>query len=188
MNVPRFFQSVAVLLLLASCEQKALLAHKVPGYGPNAKACALLPIPQLEALYHGKAGTPRGFDQSGGSICNVSIAGRVANVQFAAPGDEGALHTIQEGFALISEMAADNKDKAKFETKNYGKVGCLKSELSPAALGQDAPTGQKPAYGVGCFMVEGGYLNLTLSSDDALQISFDTVKQLLEKVAAHRKN
>lgn len=189
MNVLRLLLSVAVLLLLvASFEQQTLHAQqKIPGYGPNAKACALLPIPELEAFYHGKAGTPRGFDESGGSICEVWIAGHISKVQFAPPGDEGAPHSIREGFALIPEIAAANKGKAKFETKDYGKVGCLKLELSPTALGADAPKGQKLAYAVNCFQVEGGFLNLTLSSDDPAQISFDTAKQFLEKAAARRK-
>jgi hypothetical protein len=189
MNLLRFLQSIAVFFLIAaSCEKTALLAQKIPGYGPNAKACALLPISDLETLYRGKADTPHGFDdESGGSICSVSIAGALAKVQTAAPGDPGAPHSVQEAFALIPMISQDNKGKTKFETKDYGKVGCVKLELAAAALG-DLAKGQKSANAVSCFLVEKSYLNLTLGSTDAQQMNFDTVKQLLEKTAARRKN
>lgn len=190
MRVLPFLQAIAiVVLVIASCRKQALFAQEMPGYGPNAKACAVLPISELEILYRGKAETPRGFDDdSGGSICSVRLAGYEAKAQTAPPGDPGAPHTIQEGFALIPLISADHEGNAKFETRDYGKIGCLKLELSAPLLAGQPPKGQKPVQAVSCFLVGGGYLNLSLGSDDTLQITFDRVKRLLEKAAARRKS
>ena len=37
-----------------------------------------------------------------------------------------------------------------------------------------------------CFLVEGGYLNLSVAGENAKQVGFERVKALLEKAAARR--
>jgi hypothetical protein len=44
----------------------------------------------------------------------------------------------------------------------------------------------KPLLTTSCFLVEGGYLNLSVSSENPKQVGFDVVKPLLEKAAAKR--
>lgn len=187
MRLLPFLREIAIfVLVIAWSEKQASLAQQVPGYSPKAKACVVLPVSDLETLYHARADTPRGFDDDfGGSICRVKLGGYEAKAQTAPPGDPGAPHTIQEGFALIPLVSVDNYGKAKLETKDYGKIGCLKLEFSAALQPRKEP---KPVAAVSCFLVGGGYLNLSLGCDDTLPITFDTVKQLLEKAAARRKS
>ena len=57
-----------------------------------------------------------------------------------------------------------------------GEVVCVHSTLT---LGSD-----KPVHSTGCFQVAGGYLHLTLTSEDG---SNEHVKDLLQKALARRK-
>ena len=56
-----------------------------PYYGPNAKACKLMPTPDLEASYGGKVTNPHGTDGDS-SICTVNIGGLAVKLQSAPPG------------------------------------------------------------------------------------------------------
>ena len=44
----------------------------------------------------------------------------------------------------------------------------------------------KPLLTTSCFLVEGGYLNLSVASENPKQVRFDLVRELLEKAAAQR--
>jgi hypothetical protein len=44
----------------------------------------------------------------------------------------------------------------------------------------------RPLLTTSCFLVEGGYLNMSVSGENAKQVRFDVVKALLEKAAARR--
>jgi hypothetical protein len=44
----------------------------------------------------------------------------------------------------------------------------------------------RPLFTTSCFLVEGGYLNMSVSSANSRQVGFERVKALLEKAATKR--
>jgi hypothetical protein len=69
------------------------------------------------------------------------------------------------------------------ETKDFGDAGCYSTiTKSPGAAVGDAP----PVNSTVCFLVNGGYLNLTVASPDKSKTTLDGVRSLLQKTAARR--
>ena len=134
----------------------------------NAKVCSYLPIAELETHYGAKAAAVRGTDGAMMSRCSVALpdpkhsAGVISN----APGP--AL-SIDQRLAIVKKMVS--------ETKNLGTVGCFSEQLD---MGEKVPS-------TTCFLDGGHYLSLQLISDNPKHLSFESVKQLLEKAASRRK-
>jgi hypothetical protein len=155
-------------------------AQGVPGLSPDAKACALLPMADLEAAFGRKASAPRGNDDGPNSVCRVTVGDVAAALQIAAPGTPGAPHSIQEGFLGLRAMAGKEVD---IQTKEYGRIGCGMVQIT-SRLGSAQPV--KTRYSTACFLVDGGYLALSIGGEDPKRLSFDVIKQLTEKAAARR--
>jgi hypothetical protein len=151
--------------------------------GPGAKVCGLLPIPELETLYHAKAGALAGTDASSLSTCTVTIAGQAVKVASARPGTAGLPATIEAGLAASAAMTASGKSGITQESKDYGDVGCRRTTMTQDLDKKPLP---KPMHSTSCFQITGGYLILTLVSDKASIVTDDHVKTLLAKAAARR--
>ena len=80
-------------------------------------------------------------------------------------------------------MLGEAKQAPETNTKDFGKVGCLSMKMTK---GFDGKPLAKPLLTTSCFLVEGGYLNLSVTSENPKQVGFDVVKPLLEKAAAKR--
>ena len=80
-------------------------------------------------------------------------------------------------------MLGAAKQSAANNTKDYGDVGCLAMKMTK---GFDAKALAKPLLTTSCFLVAGGYLNLSVSGENSKQVGFEQVKALLEKAAARR--
>lgn len=160
------------------------------GQGPTAgnavaKACGLLPVPDIEALYKAKVSTaPRGTDGSALSICTVTIAGQAVKVSSSPPGTAGVPSSVQQGLAAMQGITSSSKDGPKPEAKDYGDVGCARITTT---TGFDKKPLAKPIYSTSCFQVTGGYLILTIVSDDPTIATDEHVKALLANSAARRK-
>lgn len=165
----------------------ALTLAAAPSYcqsSQNPKVCGLLPIPELEAHFGGKATKPRGSDGQALSQCTVTINGRLVKIQSAPPGTPGLPTTVQQGLKAIDAIATDAKLGGKSvptESRDFGSVGCGTQTLTGLQ-------GMKSSfYSTTCFRFQGGYLSLILASEDSRQVSFEVVKDFLEKAAARRK-
>jgi hypothetical protein len=148
------------------------------GLNPKAPACGLLPIADLEAQFGAKAIVPGGIELMGNSTCKANLARTAVQLQAAPPGDKGVPTSIQMGLAGATMMLSDADSKGKQgwskpETRDFGSVGCMKIAM--------------PIPSTTCFLLQGGYLNLSISSEDGKDVSFAVVKDLLEKAAARRK-
>jgi hypothetical protein len=161
-------------------------------FTPNAKACSLLPIADLEAHFGGKATPPRGVTGvSAGSTCSVHIKSQhfehVIKIQSEPPGTPGLPRTIKEGLAgarmLLEDAKAHNSAVVLLEEKDFGSIGCYSAKVS---LGQFASKSGAWGYGTTCFLVQGGYLQIDVSSDNPKDISLEVVKGFLEKAASRR--
>ncbi len=141
-----------------------------------------MPTSELEATYGAKVTNPHGIDGEP-SICTVNIKGLAVKVQSAAPGAAGLPTSIQQGLLGARLMLTEAKQSPRKNTKDFGKVGCLRMKIK---AGFDGKPLAKPLLSTSCFMVEGGYLNLSVASENSKQIRFDLVKTLLEKAAARR--
>jgi hypothetical protein len=149
-----------------------LLLVAAPSRGQTAKVCALFPTAELEQHFGAKAGAPRGHDAATVSMCGVDVPDQQhgANVM---TNSSGVSLTVDQRLAAVK---ATSEGKTA-QVKNFGSVGCFTSELD---LGDTKlPTAT-------CFLDKGGYISLTLRSDNAKQVSFKDVKALLEKAAARR--
>jgi hypothetical protein len=151
---------------------------------PNAKACSLLPIADLEAHFGGKATPPRGVTGvSAGSTCSVRINSHHIKIQSEPPGTPGLPRTIKEGLPGARMMAEDAKAMVLLEGKDFGSIGCYSAKVS---LGQFASKSGAWGYDTTCFLVQGGFLALDVTSEDPKDISLEVVKGFLEKAASRR--
>ena len=67
--------ALLILTLAVGAGPRSVVAQTSSSYGPEAKACTLMPTPELEASFGGKVTNPHGTDSAGGSICTVNIGG-----------------------------------------------------------------------------------------------------------------
>ncbi len=186
----------AILAAIVVVSGPCLLAAQANSTsGTVAKACQLMPTSELEAAYGGKVTNPHGFDGDS-SVCTVNIGGLAIKLQSAPPGADGVPASIQQALvgarlmsgATQSPVAPARRRRYKnqssqVETKDFGKVGCLSMKMT---RGFDGKPLAKPLFTASCFLVEGGYLNLSVAGENSKQVRFDAVKGLLEKAAARR--
>jgi hypothetical protein len=141
-----------------------------------------MPTPDLEAAYGGKATNPHGVDGES-SVCTVNIGGLAIKLQSAPPGTNGVPASIQQGLVGARMMLGQARQSPQTNTKDFGKVGCLSMKMTK---GFDGKPLVKPLLTASCFLVEGGYLNMSVAGENPKQVGFDVVKGLLEKAAARR--
>ena len=140
------------------------------------KACALLPLAELEALFKAKSTPPRGYDMPAMGMCGANFPDvrHVASVNSMPPGPVDDSVTVEQRFTMARHgMPRD----ARWETKVFESVGCFKSEQH---------VGDTPLPVVSCFQSAGGYLAVAVASDDPQQASYDVVRDLLMKSMAKR--
>jgi hypothetical protein len=159
-----------------------LVAQASPTSGADAKACQLMPKSELETAYGGKVTNPHGFDGDS-SVCTVNIRGLAIKLQSAAPGTAGVPTSIQQGLMGARLMLGEARQSPETNTRDFGKVGCMSMKMTK---GFDGKALAKPLLTTSCFLVEGGYLNMSVASENAKQVGSDQVKALLEKAAARR--
>ena len=150
--------------------------------GADAKACQLMPTLELETAYGSKPTNPHGFDGNS-SVCTVNIGGLAIKLQSAPPGAAGVPTSIRQGLAGARMMLGAAKQSAATNTKDYGEVGCLSLKMTKGFEGKPLT---KPLLTTSCFLVEGGYLNMSVAGENPKQVRFDLIKGLLEKAAARR--
>jgi hypothetical protein len=160
----------------------SLTAQTSSYYGPNAKACQLMPTSDLEASFGGRVTNPHGFDGDS-SVCTVNIGGLAIKLQSAPPGTAGVPTSIQQGLAGARLMLGEARQSPETNTKDYGKVGCLSMKMTK---GFDGKPLAKPLLTTSCFLVEGGYLNMSVAGENPKQVGFEAIKALVEKAAALR--
>ena len=154
-----------------------LLACAGSSYGQStssAKACALLPIAELEAHFGGKVASIRGSDTSTVSVCAADIPDHLHGADLISKPPGPVVLTVEQRIAAMKSML----EKRGSEVKNFGSVGCFTDHV-------DINTTKLPV--ATCFLEKNGYLSLQLRSTDPGQLGFDAVKQLLEEAAARRK-
>ena len=153
-----------------------------PTSGAEAKACQLMPTSELEAAYGGKPTNPHGFDGDS-SVCTVNIGGLAIKLQSAPRGTAGVPTSIRQGLAGARLMLGEARQSPQTNTKDYGEVGCLSMKMTKEFDGKPLV---KPLLTTSCFLVEGGYLNMSVAGENPKQVRFDVIKGLLEKAAARR--
>ncbi len=180
-------QETATAVILAAtfavvAGPRSMTAQTSPTSDAEPKACQLMPTSELEAAYGGKPTNPHGFDGDS-SVCTVNIRGLAIKLQSAAPGTTGLPTSIRQGLVGARMMLGAAKQSSATNTKDYGDVGCLGMKMT---RGFDAKPLARPLLTTSCFLVKGGYLNLSVSGENAKQVGFERVKALLEKAAARR--
>lgn len=175
-------KSAVPALLAITLAFVSLSAQTSSSDGADAKACKLMPTSELEASYAGKATNPHGFDGES-SICTVNIGGLAIKLQSAPPGTAGVPTTIRQGLMGARLMLGEAKQSPETNTRDFGKVGCLSMKMTK---GFDGKPLARPLLTTSCFLVDGGYLNMSVASENPKQVGFDRVKPLLEKAAAKR--
>jgi hypothetical protein len=160
----------------------SLPAQTSPTSGADAKACQLMPTSELEAAYGGKVTNPHGSDGES-SVCTVNIGGLAIKLQSAPSGTSGVPASIQQGLVGARLMLGVARQSPETKTKDFGKVGCLTMKMTK---GFDGKPLAKPLLTASCFLVDGGYLNMSIAGENPKQVRFDLVKALLEKAAARR--
>jgi hypothetical protein len=171
----------AVLLAGLACFA-APAAQASQNYGSEAKACKLMPTPELEAAFGGKVKNPHGADGES-SVCTVNIGGLAIKLQSSPPGASGVPASIQQGLVGFRMMLAEAGQSPETNTRDFGDVGCMSLKMTK---GFDGKRLAKPLFTASCFLVEGGYLNMSVAGENRKQIGFDVLRSLLEKAAARR--
>jgi hypothetical protein len=163
-------------ILNAVALSSGLLAWPAPSYGQTgstSKACQLLPAAELEAHFGAKASPVRGSDTSSVSTCAVDIPDRQHGADLILRPAAAPL-TVEQRLAGLGP----HLERQGSQIKTFGNVGCFTDKLD---LG---PTKLSVAT---CFLDNGGYLSLSLRSEDPKQATLEAAKELLEKAAAKRK-
>jgi hypothetical protein len=153
-----------------------------PISGAEAKACQLMPTADLETTYGGKVTNPHGVDGES-SVCTANIRGIAVKLQSALPGTIGVPTSVQQALVGARMMLGAAKQSPGTETEDFGRIGCLSLKITK---GFDGKPLAKPLRTASCFLVEGGYLNMSVASENPKQVKLDLVKGLLEKAAARR--
>ncbi len=176
--------AITILVVnLAWLGNPCLLSAQTPSNSEaQTKACQLIPTTELEAAYGGKVTNPHGVDGAS-SICTANMGGIAIKLQSAAPRTPGVPTSISQGLAGARMMLGQAKQKPENNTRDFGNVGCMSMKMTRGFDGK--PLGKR-LFTTSCFLVEGGYLNLTVAGDNAKQVGFDRVKLLLEKAATRR--
>jgi hypothetical protein len=132
----------------------------------------------LEAHFGGKSVGVKGMDMTGNSLCAYRFidARHQAMLEVHPPNPAEDSVTPQQRIDYDAQML--NKGKAP-ESRIFGAVGCYKSTLKQGV--------DRPLPSTVCFQSKGGYIGLTISSDDARQTTYPAVKALFDKVVARRK-
>jgi hypothetical protein len=165
----------APLFLLCVSWMGPIRAQGFPQPSPNAKACAYLPVAELEAHFGTKAQNLQGIDQSTRNTCTARFPDpfHVVSIESHPSAAADLAMTAAHRLAVVKEAMK----KEMVDTKDFGTVGCLKSTVD---LG-------KPVRNTTCFLANAPYLALTLQSVEPAQVSYDAAKSFLEKAAARRK-
>jgi hypothetical protein len=128
----------------------------------------------LESALGATPRAPTGSDQDKFSSCRVTVGTVNVKLEYHQAGQPGLPPDVKTGLAGAREMLTSG-DSAILESKDFGNMGCLQSTLSVMGT---------KAYVTTCFMPK-GYYTLTMNRE-ASAIPMDTVKGVLEKVAAAR--
>jgi hypothetical protein len=164
----------ATVVLLFLTAVVAPEPSSLPQASDNSQACRQLPMAALESALGAKPGKPTGSDRDKFSSCRVMVGTANVNLEYHQPGQPGLPFDVKTGIAGATEMLASSDAKI-LESKDFGNIGCLRSTLS---------FGGSKSYVTTCFMPK-GYYTISLSRESSA-IPMETVKGLLEKVAAAR--
>jgi hypothetical protein len=173
---------VAIVVSVAWVAPSFLAGQSPSSSAPKTKVCQLLPTTELESTFRGKVTNPHGFDGES-SICTANIGEVAIKLQSAAPGMRGVPITVSEGLVGERMMLGQAKQKPERNTRDFGDVGCMSMKMT---RGFDGKPLAKRLFTTSCFLVGGGYMNLTIAGNDVKHVGFETVKALLKKSAARR--
>jgi hypothetical protein len=165
--------ALAVIPLLLASSAATIHAQGIPTPSPDAKACAYLPVAELEAHFGSKAQNVRGIDQTTRNTCSANFPNplRAAVVESHPPTAADQAMTAAQRIDFVKGALKSA------ETKDFGSVGCIRSIVD---MGE-------PVHTTMCFLAKSQYLALSVHSVDPAQVSFEAVKILLEKAAVRRR-
>jgi hypothetical protein len=172
----------AIVVSLAWVAPSLQAAQSSPNSAPKTKVCQLLPATELESTYRGKVTNPHGVDGES-SICTANIGEVAIKLQSAAPGTRGLPASISQGLVGARMMLGQAKQKPESNTKDFGDAGCMTMKMT---RGFDGKPLARRLFTTSCFLVDGGYLNLTIAGNNIKHVGFETVKKLLKNAAARR--
>lgn len=141
----------------------------------TSKACRLLPLADIEAVYKAKPEAPWRASDTPISECTLTVGDYGVSIQTSPPpfvSRPGM--TIAQVLNAIKRLGAIGEQK--FETKDFGDVGCYRTSVTP-------PDAQNV-----CFVLADGGLTLELSSDPRRPIELDVVRRLLLKAVDARRS
>jgi hypothetical protein len=142
--------------------------------GSTPKVCALLPTAALEAHFRAKTSAVRGSETPSVSACSTDVPDRRHGADLISRPTGPTSITIEQRLAAIRPRLERQGSKIK----DFGAIGCFTDQLD---------MGESRLSTTTCFLDHGGYLSLSLRSDDPNQLEFEAVKTLLEETAARRK-
>jgi hypothetical protein len=174
---------IAVLAVSVALVVPGLLAAQASATSASqTKVCQLMPTSELETTYRGKVTNPHAVDGDS-SLCSANIGGLAIKLQSATSGMAGVPTSVSQGLAGARMMLGQAKQKMENNTRDFGNVGCMSMRMT---RGFDGKPLAKRLFTTSCFLVEGGYLNLTVAGDSVQQVGFEKIKPLLERAAARR--
>lgn len=164
-----------VCLLLAAGTMCAAVgrAQGLPKPSPTAKACAYLPVAELEAHFGAKAQNLGGMDQTTQNWCAATFPDRRRTARIEARPPSAA----DQGMSAAQRLAVIKGMPETISTRDFGAIGCFRAKVN---IGE-------PAVSTVCFLAKAQYLALAVQSVDEAHTTYDAVKALLEKAAARRK-
>jgi hypothetical protein len=169
-------------LWIASTLSAAGFMLLLPGYAEIANAetastderCRLLPIAELESHFGARAAAVRESESVAGTLCSADIPDRRQGAELLSKEAGPAAPTMEERVSALKQPL----ELRGAELTSFGPVACFTDHTKIAGTKLFTAT---------CFQEAGGYLSLSLRSEDRQRVAVEAVKQLLEKAALKRE-
>src|SRR5262245_54689741 len=119
--------SVIVFSLLCVLPFESIHAQPgLPRPTPNAKACAYLPVADLEAHFGTKAENILGLDQSTRNTCNARFGDpfHAVAVESHPPSPADQAMTAAERLTVVKQAMKGVQD-----TRDFGSIGCFRTTI-----------------------------------------------------------
>lgn len=136
--------------------------------------CRLLPIAELESHFGARAAAVQGSDSVAGTLCSADFPDRGQGAELLSKAVGPADPTMEERVSALKQPL----ELRGAEITSFGPVACFTDHTKIAGARLFTAT---------CFQEAGGYLSLSLHSEDRQRVAVEAVKQLLEKAALKRE-
>ncbi|WP_447599730.1 hypothetical protein [Nitrospira sp. Nam80] len=142
--------------------------------GSTADGCRLLPIAELESHFGAQATAVRASESLAGTVCSADLPDRGQGAELLSKPPGPGAPTMEERLAALRRPL----ELRGAQIENFGSVACFTDHTKIAGA---------TVFTATCFQEAGGYLSLSLRSNDRQRVSVEAAKELLKTAVLRRE-